>query len=160
MRNLHENTTRKYFFKPDLDKITDAIEKLKRELLSLGLEQGEASKQSGENMGHDDFAQEDIQRRRTILLAKIKLLENNIKGAEIINKNNTPSEIIRIGNQVTLEAENGDARTYTISSYFVFGEDGDAISYDSPLSRSLLGKSIGCDVTIQGIVYTITQVRL
>ncbi|MFF2874852.1 transcription elongation factor GreA [Gottfriedia sp. NPDC057991] len=80
---------------------------------------------------------------------RITTLENMIRNAEIITENNDASDTVTLGKSVTfLELPAGDEETYTIVGSAEADPFEGKISNDSPIAKSLLGKTVGEEVTI------------
>lgn len=80
---------------------------------------------------------------------RITTLENMIRNAEIITESNEASDTVTLGKSVTfLELPAGDEETYTIVGSAEADPFEGKISNDSPIARSLLGKTVGEEVTV------------
>ncbi|WP_088013680.1 transcription elongation factor GreA [Gottfriedia acidiceleris] len=80
---------------------------------------------------------------------RITTLENMIRNAEIITENNDASDTVTLGKSVTfLELPAGDEETYTIVGSAEADPFDGKISNDSPIAKSLLGKTVGEEVTV------------
>ncbi|MEH7350920.1 transcription elongation factor GreA [Gottfriedia acidiceleris] len=80
---------------------------------------------------------------------RITTLENMIRNAEIITENNDASDTVTLGKSVTfLELPAGDEETYTIVGSAEADPFEGKISNDSPIAKSLLGKTVGEEVTV------------
>ncbi|MGG0176586.1 transcription elongation factor GreA [Gottfriedia acidiceleris] len=80
---------------------------------------------------------------------RITTLENMIRNAEIITENNDVSDTVTLGKSVTfLELPAGDEETYTIVGSAEADPFEGKISNDSPIAKSLLGKTVGEEVTV------------
>src|SRR6476620_8920550 len=81
---------------------------------------------------------------------RITTLENMIRNAEIITENNDASDTVTLGKSVTfLELPAGDEETYTIVGSAEADPFEGKISNDSPIAKSLLGKKVGDQVSVQ-----------
>ncbi|PGS50017.1 transcription elongation factor GreA [Bacillus sp. AFS041924] len=80
---------------------------------------------------------------------RITTLENMIRNAEIITESNEASDTVTLGKSVTfLELPAGDEETYTIVGSAEADPFEGKISNDSPIAKSLLGKTVGEEVTV------------
>jgi len=81
---------------------------------------------------------------------RIRLIEDKLARAQVIDPGDAPPDSIRFGVTVDLE----DADTGETLSYTIVGEDEadlarGEISVTSPVARALLGKTVGDCVTVQ-----------
>lgn len=82
--------------------------------------------------------------------ARIRLIEDRLARAEVVDTNNLPLDRVRFGLTVVLEdLESGEEVTYTL-----LGEDeADAgrgwLSVHSPVGRALIGKAVDDEVTVR-----------
>lgn len=81
---------------------------------------------------------------------RITTLENMIRNAKIIEEDVENSSIVSLGKSVTfVELPDGDEETYTIVGSAEADPFEGKISNDSPIAKSLLGKKIDEEVTVQ-----------
>ncbi|MCM2976738.1 MULTISPECIES: transcription elongation factor GreA [Priestia] len=81
---------------------------------------------------------------------RITTLENMIRNAKIIEEDAENSSIVSLGKSVTfVELPDGDEETYTIVGSAEADPFEGKISNDSPIAKSLMGKQIGDQVTVQ-----------
>ncbi|MEH7470272.1 transcription elongation factor GreA, partial [Priestia megaterium] len=81
---------------------------------------------------------------------RITTLENMIRNAKIIEEDVENSSIVSLGKSVTfVELPDGDEETYTIVGSAEADPFEGKISNDSPIAKSLMGKQIGDQVTVQ-----------
>jgi transcription elongation factor GreA len=81
---------------------------------------------------------------------RITTLENMIRNAKIIEEDVQNSSIVSLGKSVTfVELPDGDEETYTIVGSAEADPFEGKISNDSPIAKSLMGKQIGDQVTVQ-----------
>jgi transcription elongation factor GreA len=87
--------------------------------------------------------------RQGQLEARIRLVEDRVARAEVVDTSSMPLDRVRFGTTVVLEdLDSGDAVTYTL-----IGEDeADAargfLSVHSPVGRALIGKAVDEEVTV------------
>lgn len=82
--------------------------------------------------------------------SRIAQLENMIRNAVIIDESDTDPNVVSIGKSVKfMELPDGDVETYKIVGSAESDPLAGKISNDSPLAKSLLGKSIGDQVVVQ-----------
>ncbi|WLR44029.1 transcription elongation factor GreA [Bacillus carboniphilus] len=80
---------------------------------------------------------------------RITTLENMIRNAKIIEEA-TNSDTVTLGKTVTfIELPDGEEETYTIVGSAEADPFEGKISNDSPMAKSLMGKKIGDEVTVQ-----------
>ncbi|AQX53663.1 transcription elongation factor GreA [Priestia flexa] len=81
---------------------------------------------------------------------RITTLENMIRNAKIIEEDVENSSIVSLGKSVTfIELPDGDEETYTIVGSAEADPFEGKISNDSPIAKSLMGKQVGDEVTVQ-----------
>ena len=81
---------------------------------------------------------------------RITTLEKMIRNAKIIEEDVENSSIVSLGKSVTfVELPDGDEETYTIVGSAEADPFEGKISNDSPIAKSLMGKQIGDQVTVQ-----------
>ncbi|KNH25014.1 transcription elongation factor GreA [Priestia megaterium] len=81
---------------------------------------------------------------------RITTLENMIRNAKIIEEDVENSSIVSLGKSVTfVELPDGDEETYTIVGSAEADPFEGKISNDSPIAKSLMGKQVGDQVTVQ-----------
>ncbi len=81
---------------------------------------------------------------------RIATLEKMIRNAVIIEEDETNKDTVTLGKSVTfVELPDGDEETYTIVGSAEADPFEGKISNDSPIAKSLLGRKIGEEVTVQ-----------
>jgi transcription elongation factor GreA len=95
-----------------------------------------------ENSEYDSAKEE-----QAFIEGRINLLENMIRNAVIIEE--SESDIVTLGKSVTfIELPDGEEETYTIVGSAEADPFEGKISNDSPIAKSLLGKKVGDEVTV------------
>lgn len=78
------------------------------------------------------------------------MLENMIRNAVIIEEDKENPDVVSLGKSVTfIELPDGEEETYTIVGSAEADPFEGKISNDSPIAKSLLGRRIGDEVTVQ-----------
>ncbi|MFX3624502.1 MAG: transcription elongation factor GreA [Ectobacillus sp.] len=81
---------------------------------------------------------------------RITQIENMIRNAVIIEEDAANSTTVTLGKKVTfVELPDGDEETYTIVGSAEADPFEGKISNDSPIAKTLLGKQVGDEVTVQ-----------
>jgi transcription elongation factor GreA len=81
---------------------------------------------------------------------RITTVENMIRNARIISEDELSKDAVSLGNSVTfVELPEGDEETYTIVGSAEADPFEGKISNDSPIAKSLLGRKVGDQVTVQ-----------
>ncbi|WP_110926971.1 transcription elongation factor GreA [Bacillus massiliglaciei] len=81
---------------------------------------------------------------------RITTLENMIRNAKIIEESDLATDMVSLGKTVTfVELPDGDEESYTIVGSAEADPFEGKISNDSPIAKSLLGKRVGEEVTVQ-----------
>ena len=98
-----------------------------------------------ENSEYDSAKEE-----QAFVEGRITTLENMIRNAKIIEESELDSDIVSLGKTVTfVELPDGDEETYSIVGSAEADPFEGKISNDSPIAKSLIGKSIGDEVAVQ-----------
>lgn len=98
-----------------------------------------------ENSEYDSAKEE-----QAFVEGRITTLENMIRNAKIIEESELDSDNVALGKSVTfVELPDGDEETYTIVGSAEADPFEGKISNDSPIAKSLLGKAVGEEVTVQ-----------
>ena len=98
-----------------------------------------------ENSEYDSAKEE-----QAFVEGRITTIENMIRNAKIIGSEELSSDTVSLGSSVTfIELPNGDEETYTIVGSAEADPFEGKISNDSPIAKSLLGRKIGDQVTVQ-----------
>lgn len=81
---------------------------------------------------------------------RITTIENMIRNARIISEDELSKDAVSLGSSVTfVELPEGDEETYTIVGSAEADPFEGKISNDSPIAKSLLGRKVGDQVTVQ-----------
>jgi transcription elongation factor GreA len=92
-----------------------------------------------------DSAKED----QAFVEGRIAQLESMIRNAVIINENESNKDIVRLGTTVTfVEVPTGDEESYTIVGSAEADPLEGRISNDSPIAKSMIGRTIGENVKV------------
>ncbi|MGI2326513.1 transcription elongation factor GreA [Planococcus sp. YIM B11945] len=92
-----------------------------------------------------DSAKED----QAFVEGRIAQLESMIRNAVIINENESNKDIVRLGTTVTfVEIPTGDEESYTIVGSAEADPLEGRISNDSPIAKSMIGRTIGENVKV------------
>ncbi|MBS2772989.1 transcription elongation factor GreA [Anoxybacillus rupiensis] len=82
--------------------------------------------------------------------SRIQTLENMIRNAQIIEEDTENPDIVSLGKSVTfVELPDGEEETYTIVGSAEADPFEGKISNDSPIAKSLIGKKVGDEVSVQ-----------
>lgn len=92
-----------------------------------------------------DSAKED----QAFVEGRISTLESMIRNAVIIEENGEKKDIVRLGTTVTfIEVPDGDEEAYTIVGSAEADPLEGRISNDSPIAKSMIGRTIGDNVKV------------
>ncbi|AQU79106.1 MULTISPECIES: transcription elongation factor GreA [Planococcus] len=92
-----------------------------------------------------DSAKED----QAFVEGRISTLESMIRNAVIINENESNKDVVRLGTTVTfIEVPDGDKESYTIVGSAEADPLEGRISNDSPIAKSMIGRTIGENVKV------------
>jgi transcription elongation GreA/GreB family factor len=123
---------------------------------NLVTEEGLASLQSKLELAraaYDEAMQvEDINERRRLAAAPyrdLRYLTERVRTAELI-PHSPDNGVVRFGSIVTFEREDGRVQTYRIVGHDEADPSRGTISFNSPISRALMGKTVGELVSVAG----------
>ncbi|WP_409297536.1 transcription elongation factor GreA [Peribacillus sp. SCS-26] len=98
-----------------------------------------------ENSEYDSAKEE-----QAFVEGRITTLENMVRNAKIIEEDDLNSDTVSLGKSVTfVELPDGEEETYTIVGSAEADPFEGKISNDSPIAKSLIGKKVGDEVTVQ-----------
>ncbi|WP_404355585.1 transcription elongation factor GreA [Cytobacillus firmus] len=98
-----------------------------------------------ENSEYDSAKEE-----QAFVEGRITTLENMIRNAKIIQEEEMAGDNVGLGRSVTfVELPDGDEETYTIVGSAEADPFEGKISNDSPIAKSLIGRTVGDEVTVQ-----------
>ncbi|GIN60366.1 transcription elongation factor GreA [Robertmurraya siralis] len=98
-----------------------------------------------ENSEYDSAKEE-----QAFVEGRITTIENMIRNAKIIEEDELSGDVVTLGNSVTfVELPDGEEETYTIVGSAEADPFEGKISNDSPIAKSLLGKKVDDEVTVQ-----------
>ncbi len=98
-----------------------------------------------ENSEYDSAKEE-----QAFVEGRITTLENMIRNAKIIEEDALVSDTVALGRSVTfIELPDGEEETYTIVGSAEADPFEGKISNDSPIAKSLIGRKVGEEVTVQ-----------
>ena len=140
---------KKYYMTQDgkekLEKELDLLKTEKRkevvERIKIARSFGDLSENSEYDAAKDEQA---------FVEARIQTVENMIRNAEIIEEDNSTSNVVSIGKRVKfVEIPDGEEEEYFIVGSAEADPFEGKISNDSPMAKSLLGRQIGEKVNVQ-----------
>jgi len=98
-----------------------------------------------ENSEYDSAKEE-----QAFVEGRITTIENMIRNAKIITEDETSSDEVSLGRTVTfVELPDGEEESYSIVGSAEADPFEGKISNDSPIAKSLIGKKVGDQVTVQ-----------
>lgn len=98
-----------------------------------------------ENSEYDSAKEE-----QAFVEARIAAIENMIRNAKIIDEDEINRDVVTLGSSVTfIELPDGEEETYTIVGSAEADPFEGKISNDSPIAKSLLGRKVNDEVTVQ-----------
>ncbi len=98
-----------------------------------------------ENSEYDSAKEE-----QAFVEGRITTIENMIRNAKIITEDETSSDEVSLGRTVTfIELPDGEEESYSIVGSAEADPFEGKISNDSPIAKSLIGKKVGDEVTVQ-----------
>ncbi|SDM86151.1 transcription elongation factor GreA [Fictibacillus solisalsi] len=129
-------------------KLENELEQLKTEKRKEVVERIKIARSFGDLSENSEYdAAKDEQ---AFVEARIVQLEKMIRDAVIIEENKAAGDVVSIGKSVKfLELPDGDEETYMIVGSAEADPFEGKISNDSPMAKSLLGKKVGEQVSVQ-----------
>lgn len=137
-----------YMTKEGKEKLEQELEHLKTEKRKEVVERIKVARSFGDLSENSEYdAAKDEQ---AFVEARITTVENMIRNAEIIEEDQSASNVVTIGKRVKfVEIPDGDEEEYIIVGSAEADPFEGKISNDSPMARSLLGRKIGEKVNVQ-----------
>lgn len=131
--------------KEKLEKELEHLKTVKRKEVVERIKVARSFGDLSENSEYDSAKEE-----QAFVEGRITTLENIIRNAKIIEENGEAEDIVTLGRSVTfIELPNGDEETYTIVGSTEADPFEGKISNDSPIAKSLMGKTVGDEVNVQ-----------
>jgi len=129
-----------YFLPHDFEELNAQIDRICTTIKEIGQEMGASCREGAETF-HDNFAFEDGERQQYMLSNRLRELIKIRNNSRVVNSSN--GNKVSIGRIITIRDEiTGEKQTFKIGSYMVF-RDQNAISYNAPLARCLMGAEVG-----------------
>lgn len=130
------------------------LEKLKQELAALRLERPKTSKEIGVARDHGDLKENAeyhaAKEKQGMQEARMRELEDRISRAEVIDPSTLSGSRVKFGAKVTVEeVETGNSLTYRIVGADEASLSEGTISISAPLSRALINREIGDEVSVR-----------
>ena len=101
-------------------------------------------------------------RRLREIDSRVRFLNKRLDELEVVDRVPTDTSKVRFGAWVTLEDEDGEEQRWRIVGPDEFDVKAGKLSMDSPMARSLLGKGLDDEVTVQSPtgerVYYVTEI--
>lgn len=108
----------------------------------------------------ENFEYKAAKERQDQLYARVKALESELLNVRVIDPANVATDYVGIGTAVELQSTKDDAVVeYTILGRWDTDLDNRVISNEAPLAQIMIGKKNGDRMTIEGIEYTIVEIR-
>jgi transcription elongation factor GreA len=130
------------------DKLIQELEHLKSVKRKEVVERIKIARSFGDLSENSEY--DSAKEEQAFVEGRITTLENMIRNAKIIVEGDMASDSVTLGRSVTfVELPNGDEETYTIVGSAEADPFEGKISNDSPIAKSLLGKKVGDQVSVQ-----------
>jgi transcription elongation factor GreA len=130
------------------DKLIQEIEHLKSVKRKEVVERIKIARSFGDLSENSEY--DSAKEEQAFVEGRITTLENMIRNAKIIEEGDMVSDSVTLGRSVTfVELPDGDEETYTIVGSAEADPLEGKISNDSPIAKSLLGKKVGDQVSVQ-----------
>ncbi|MDQ0975748.1 transcription elongation factor GreA [Bacillus niacini] len=130
------------------DKLIQELEHLKSVKRKEVVERIKIARSFGDLSENSEY--DSAKEEQAFVEGRITTLENMIRNAKIIEEADMASDSVTLGRSVTfIELPDGDEETYTIVGSAEADPFEGKISNDSPIARSLIGKKVGDQVSVQ-----------
>ncbi|MEQ2526281.1 transcription elongation factor GreA [Robertmurraya yapensis] len=131
--------------KEKLEQELDHLKSVKRKEVVERIKIARSFGDLSENSEYDSAKEE-----QAFVEGRITTIENMIRNAKIIEEDELSGDAVTLGRSVTfLELPDGEEETYTIVGSAEADPFEGKISNDSPIAKSLLGRKVGEEVTVQ-----------
>ena len=130
------------------DKLVQEVEYLKSVKRKEVVERIKIARSFGDLSENSEY--DSAKEEQAFVEGRITTLENMIRNAKIIAEVENASDSVTLGSSVTfVELPDGEEETYTIVGSAEADPFEGKISNDSPIAKSLLGKKVGEQVSVQ-----------
>jgi transcription elongation factor GreA len=145
------------------DKLESELEELKTtkrkeiaERLKVAISYGDLKENSEYHSAKND---------QSFMETRIKILENMIRKARVVNSENLDITTVQVGSTVILhDIEFSENVEYTVVGPAEADVSNNKISYESPLGKELLGKTIGRNISVtapSGVIkYELLEIKV
>lgn len=131
--------------KEKLEQEIDYLKSVKRKEVVERIKIARSFGDLSENSEYDSAKEE-----QAFVEGRITTLENMIRNAKIIEEGESAADAVMLGRSVTfVELPDGDEESYTIVGSAEADPFEGKISNDSPIAKSLMGKKVGDEVSVQ-----------
>jgi transcription elongation factor GreA len=132
----------------------DGLVKLKEELARL---QTDARREIAERIKDarefgdisENSEYDDAKNEQAMLEARIAQLEERIRAATVVNREDLSNDMVQVGSIVQVEDEKGKEQAYTIVGSAEANPAERKLSNESPVGRALIGHGLGDVVSVQ-----------
>lgn len=141
----------------------DGYERLQARIKEIAtVETVENAKEIEEARSHGDLRENSEYKyaleKRDRLQGELKMLSDQLNKARVLSPNDVTTDKVGVGAIVECDA-NGDSISYTLLGPWEADPEKGVLSFQSKLAQSMVGKTIGEKVSIQGKDYTIKGIR-
>lgn len=130
------------------DKLIQELEYLKSVKRKEVVERIKIARSFGDLSENSEY--DSAKEEQAFVEGRITTLENMVRNAKIIEEGELATDSVTLGSSVTfVELPDGEEETYTIVGSAEADPFEGKISNDSPIAKSLLGKKVGDQVSVQ-----------
>lgn len=130
------------------EKLEKELEFLKAEKRKEVVERIKIARSFGDLSENSEY--DSAKEEQAFVEGRISTLEKMVRNSVMITEDDTNSSVVSLGKSVKIkELPEGDEEIYTIVGSAESDPHEGKISNDSPMAKSLLGKSVGDKVTVQ-----------
>lgn len=130
------------FLREDLETLGKKIEENKTRLKEALKRISDSC--NGGSTWHDNFDFEQAQRDAAMWSIRVRELISIRNNMKVVSPEDFRSDEVNIGRTVTIQDKDTDEiKTFQIGSFMVLDEERNAISYNTPLAKAIIGAKIG-----------------
>lgn len=108
----------------------------------------------------ENFEYKAAKERQDQLYARVKTIEEELAHVQVIDPAAVATDAVNVGTTVKLRrSHDGSAVEYTILGRWDTDLDNNVISSEAPLAQSILGRGCGERVSLDGLEYTVIEIR-
>jgi len=108
----------------------------------------------------ENFEYKAAREKQAQLMEKVRIIEQELTKAEIIDPARISNTAVAIGTKVFLIDQNGQSDHYTILGRWDTDLENHILSNEAPAAQHILGKKVGDEITINENTFTIERIEI